>query len=138
MQQRSHAEEARYYARLHYVEPARRRRDQVLRIVSGEVHKALGLVNLYPTVCQALAGPKFLKENHLVLENRDGPPSGLGPRVTFTYRLLPEAATEEAPENSPFLRLRGAGKEVFASLGGGEVFIRREREHFYGPDGEDA
>jgi hypothetical protein len=31
-----------------------------------------------------------------------------------------------------FLRLRGIAKEVFRSLGGGEAFIRRERENFYG------
>ena len=31
------------------------------------------------------------------------------------------------PDQSPFLHLRGIGKEVFQSLGGGEAFIRGER-----------
>ncbi len=30
------------------------------------------------------------------------------------------------------LRLHGIAKDVFASLGGGEEFIRRERENWYG------
>jgi hypothetical protein len=32
------------------------------------------------------------------------------------------------------LRLRGTLKGVFQSLGGGEEFIRRERENFCGPE----
>jgi hypothetical protein len=34
------------------------------------------------------------------------------------------------------LSLRGIGKEVFAALGGGEAFLRSEREHFYDPGKE--
>jgi hypothetical protein len=33
-----------------------------------------------------------------------------------------------------FEDLRGLMKETFDSLGGGEAFFRREREHFYGHD----
>jgi hypothetical protein len=35
------------------------------------------------------------------------------------------------------MSLLGIGKEMFESLGGGEAFIRRGREHFYDAD-EDA
>jgi hypothetical protein len=57
--------------------------------------------------------------------------------VTFTYRLLDKAGkTSRQAAEWPFLRLRGIGKDVFQSLGGGEAFIRKEREQFYGP-GED-
>ena len=35
-----------------------------------------------------------------------------------------------------FEDLRGLLKEEFDSLGGGEAFLRREREHFYEPDEE--
>jgi hypothetical protein len=34
------------------------------------------------------------------------------------------------------MRLRGIGKEAFAGLGGGEAFIRKEREQFYSAEGE--
>jgi hypothetical protein len=43
----------------------------------------------------------------------------------------------EGPAEPSLLSLLGIGKEVFESLGGGEAFIRRERERFYDA-GEDA
>jgi hypothetical protein len=52
----------------------------------------------------------------------------------FTYRLADEHAAPNELQDSPLLRLWGIGKEVFASLGGGEDFIRRERERFYQHD----
>jgi hypothetical protein len=48
--------------------------------------------------------------------------------VTFTYEL--EDSEKPAGGIDAFLALRGIGKEVFASLGGGEAFIRRERAEF--------
>ena len=133
----THADRVREHARREYVEPARRRRDPTVRIVAGEVQKAVRLSNRVALVCQALKSHKFLDENHLVLEKWDGPPSGMSTTVTFTYRLLDEAGqTSSQPAEWPFLRLRGIGKDVFQSLGGGEAFIRKEREQFYGP-GED-
>jgi hypothetical protein len=54
--------------------------------------------------------------------------------VIFTYRLTDEAGqTSSESAESLFLQLRGIGKDVFQSLGGGEAFIRKEREQFYGP-----
>jgi hypothetical protein len=41
--------------------------------------------------------------------------------------------TSNGSAESLFLQLRGIAKEVFQSLGGGEAFIRKEREQFYGP-----
>jgi hypothetical protein len=121
-----------------YIEPARRRHESNIRIVAGDVQKAVGLSNLVPLVCQALRSKKFLEENHLVLEKWDGPPSGMSTTVVFTYRLVGEAGqASNQPGDGPFLRLRGIAKDVFQSLGGGEAFIRKEREQFHGPgDGE--
>jgi hypothetical protein len=134
MAQTSHADRVRDYARQKYVEPARRRHESTIRIVAGEVQKAVRLSNRVSLVCQALKSHKFLNENHLALEKWDGPPSGMSTTVVFTYRLLDEAGlTSCQPEESPFLRLRGIAKDVFQSLGGGEAFIRKERERFYGP-----
>jgi|tagenome__1003787_1003787.scaffolds.fasta_scaffold19309963_1 hypothetical protein len=135
MGQTSHADRVRDYARQKYIEPARRRHDSTIRIVAGEVQKAVRLSNRVSLVCQALKSHKFLDENHLVLERWDGPPSGMSTTVTFTYRLAEEAGQSSSrPAESPFLRLRGIAKDVFQSLGGGEAFIRKERARFYGPE----
>ena len=132
----THADRVREHARLEYIEPARRRHESTIRIVAGDVQKAMRLSNRVPLVCQALKSHKFLDENHLVLEKWGGPPSGMSTTVVFTYRLAEGGRASSQEAEWPFLRLRGIGKEVFQSLGGGEAFIRKEREEFYGP-GED-
>jgi hypothetical protein len=133
--QESPTNQVRDYVLREYIKPGRRRRDVTVRIVAGEVHRALGLNNRFPTVCNALSARKFLEENRLVLEKREGPPKGLGARVTFTFRLLDEQAPAAGePAQPSLMSLRGIGKELFESLGGGEAFIRREREHFYDAD----
>jgi len=134
----THADLVREYARLEYIEPAKARQESTIRIVAGDVQKAVRLTNRVPLVCQALKSRKFLNENHLVLEKWEGPPSGISTTVTFIYRLLDEGQQPSAkPAEWPFLRLRGIAKEVFSDLGGGEEFLRKEREQFYGP-GEGA
>jgi 5-methylcytosine-specific restriction protein B len=134
MKQDSYAERVRSYALGKYIGPGRKRREPTVRVVAGDVHRALGLSNRYPLVCNALSARKFLAQNRLALEQREGPPSGQGARVAFTYRLLDEqdpaaGATVEVPLSN----YRGIAKEVFQSLGGGEAFIRSQRERFYGP-----
>jgi hypothetical protein len=121
----------REYARRQYIEPARKHGDIMVRIVAGDVHKALGLRNRPTQVCDALRSWKFLEDNHLALMKEEGPPSGMSTTMTFTYRLL-EIGQGPNGEPDPFARLYGIGKEVFESLGGGEAFIRSERENFYG------
>jgi hypothetical protein len=91
----------------------------------------LGLHNRSPQVCSALSSGKFLEENHLALVNKEGPPGGMSTTVTFTYRLL-EGRDTPSQKPDPLARFWGIGKEVFESLGGGEAFIRSERENFYG------
>ena len=126
------ADSVREYARRVYIEPARKRGDITVRIVARDVHKALGLHNRFPLVCSALNSHKFLEENHLAVK-AEGPPSGMSPNMTFTYRLLDHNhLAQGGVETDPLLRLWGIGKEVFQELGGGEAFIRSERENFYG------
>jgi len=135
MKDESPTKQVREYVVRKYIEPGRRRRDVTVRIVAGEVHRELGLNNRFPTVCNALSARKFLEENRLVLEKREGPPKGMGARVTFTYRLLDkDAPASGEPAQPSLMSLRGIGKEIFESVGGGEAFIRREREHFYDAD----
>jgi hypothetical protein len=130
----------RKYAREKYVEPAIAKGEREVRVRAGDVHKALALKNRVPVVCQALESKLFLKENNLVLESKEGPPSGLSTSVVFTYRIEKEEPSRAAvnqpsaqgkyknPALLELLKLRGIGKELFAALGGGEEFLRSERE----------
>jgi hypothetical protein len=125
------ADRVREYAARKFVEPARRRHDPVIHISVRDVHAALGLSNRFPLVCHALRSRKFLAANRLMLEGQDGPPSGQGSRVVLSYRLVDGPGPRSLSSQPSLLSLRGLGKEVFRSLGGGEAFIRRGRERFY-------
>jgi hypothetical protein len=122
----------RQYASEEYLAAARRRGDKTVSINVGTVHKALALNNRVPLVCAALGSKKFLTENHLRLISKTGPPSGQSTTVTFTYKFDEHDEKSSIPTD-PWLALRGIAKDVFASLGGGEAFIREERANFYGP-----
>jgi len=111
-----------------YVASARRRGDRTFSVNVGAVHRALGLNNRVPLVCAALSSNKFLTRNKLRLVSRTGPPSGQSTTVTFEYEF--DDSEEPTGGLDAFLALRGIGKEVFASLGGGEAFLRRERAEF--------
>jgi hypothetical protein len=126
------AQRVREYVRREYIDVARRQHQVTVRVVAGDVHKAVGLSNRVPLVCQALKGRKFLEENHLELEKSEGPKSGLGTKVAFTYRLKAKGASPSPEPETSFVTIRGIGKKLFQSLGGGEAFIRQQRESFYG------
>jgi hypothetical protein len=121
----------RDYARQQYIDPARRRGEQTVRIVAGEVHRALRLNNLVPAVCSALRGKRFLTDNNLRLEKTEGPPSGMSTTVVFTYHIEGTQPRDKTSK-SKFLQARGIAKEVFQALGGGEAFLKAERDQFYG------
>lgn len=117
----------RHYVREHYVNPARREGRRTFRVVVGDVHKAVGLTNRVPLVCNALSSKKFLQENSLRLVGRSGPPSGQSTTVILTYEVIGNQNND--PMESLRL-LRGAGAKIFADLGGGESFLRGERSTF--------
>jgi hypothetical protein len=130
----SSADEIRSFVRRAYLEPARRQGLKHVRIIAGDVHRSLKLKNRVPNVCNALTSKSFLRDNNVVIEEESGPPSGMGTRMTYTYRLLGReheqpGAIAEAPA---FDKLRGLLKEALHSLGGGERFLQRERNSFYG------
>jgi|SRR5580658_6193960 hypothetical protein len=114
-----------------YLSPARRRREKTVTINVGAVHKALQLGNRVPLVCTALESQKFLKENRLRLISKTGPPSGQSTTVIFTYEFL-ESGPEPSGQDA-WHRLRGTLKDVFAELGGGEAYLRGERDSFRDP-----
>lgn len=110
--------------------PARRRGGRTFSVNVGAVHKALGLHNRVPLVCAALISKKFLIRNSLKLISKTGPPSGQSTTVTYTYEFI-ENKPSPLPKHDPWTRLRGALKDVFAELGGGEAYLRKERDQFF-------
>jgi hypothetical protein len=131
----SSADSIRQHAAEKYVSPARRQPYKTFCINVGGVHKDLGLHNRVPAVCSALTSRKFLTENELRLISRTGPPSGKSTTVTYTYEFLHIQKEGGKPHErqDAWNRLRGALKDVFAELGGGENYLRNERANFYGP-----
>jgi hypothetical protein len=122
----------REHAHDNYVSPAVRGRKRTFAINVGEVHAAVALRNRVPLVCQALRSEKFLRANSLRLVSTAGPPSGQSTTVTYTYEFVGAENPSSAPDDS-WSQLRGALKDVFAELGGGEAYLRSERSDFYGP-----
>jgi hypothetical protein len=132
-------EMTRNHVILNYVEPARLRGEQIIRVRVGDVQKALGWTNRTPSVFSPLSSQGFQQEAGLrLVEKIGGPPSG-GPSTTvqFVYRVL-EPPLQVAPNaevvssGSGLMALYGLCSETFKALGGGEAFLRRERE--WGPD----
>ena len=127
---KSVSDSVRQYASDKYVRPTRHRGKQTLSINVGEVHRAVALRNRVPLVCQALESDKFLQANELKLISKTGPPSGQSTTVTYTYEFIDTKPS--SPKEDPWARLRGALRDVFAELGGGEQYLRAERDNFYG------
>jgi hypothetical protein len=126
---KSVSDAVREYATDTYVRPTLRRGGRTVSINVGEVHKAVALRNRVPLVCQALESAKFLKANELELISKTGPASGQSTTVTYTYEFI-NAKSSSSKENA-WVSLRGALADVFAELGGGEQYLRAERENFY-------
>ena len=120
----------REHAARTYVKAAKQRGLKEFTIRAGDVHREMGFKeNRVPAVCSALKSQKFLIENGLRLLEQSGPPSGMSTTVRMTYEFT-EVSGDESQRSRPdsFLALRGILREVFQELGGGENFIRKERE----------
>jgi hypothetical protein len=119
------------YGKNAYVLPARRRNQMRFSIRAGDVVRELRLSGRTPAVCSALKSREFLRHNNLQLVERTGPESGQSTTVTYTYEFID--AKPSSQKEDPWKRLRGALKDVFAELGGGESYLRGERDNFYAP-----
>lgn len=128
------ADRIRSHVGQQYVEPARRRGDMTITVVAGAVLRDLQLGGDYAaSVCSALRARKFLKDNNLELVKAVGPKSMMSTTTAFTYRLLQRAESgRRGSTRSAVWDLLGAGRDTFAALGGGERWLREERESFYG------
>ena len=126
---RSDSDSVRHHAVDVYLRNARRQGETTFSINVGEVHRALGFHNRVPLVCAALTSKKFLSENELRLISRTGPPSGQSTTVTYSYEILGGKRHSSTKQDS-WAALRGTLKGVFADLGGGESYLRKERDSF--------
>jgi hypothetical protein len=81
----------RSFAAKNYIQPALEHGDRLIAVPVNAVEsqlKELGLpAGRTPMVCSALRGRKFQKDNGIVLDHWDGPPSGQSTTVIFYYRL---------------------------------------------------
>lgn len=127
------ADKIRTHGLERYVVPAREKKLTSFSIRAGDVLTEMGMGgDRAPAVCSALKTHQFLEENHLLLVDVVGPKSGQSTTVTYTYRFADMAASP-ATRDDAWGRLRGALKDVFAEMGGGEAYLRAERSGFYGP-----
>lgn len=119
-----------------YVQPARRRGEKSIRIRVGNVLKELGWTNRTPSVFSTLSSQAFQRDAGLeLIEKIGGPPSG-GPSTTWTfvYRILdgePNSAGKRetiVPNGAGLMDLAGICAEVFSQFGGGETFLKSERD----------
>ncbi len=129
------ADSIRLHGREKYVVPARERLQKQFSIRTGDVLRDMKLNGRVPAICSALKTREFLDENGLRLVSRTGPPSGQSTTVTYTYEFVDPQRDGDGrtDRQDAWNRLRGALKDVFAELGGGENYLRNERANFYGP-----
>ena len=129
----------RTYVVERYIEPARRRGAKAVTVVAREVLRGLGYDgDQAPAVCSALPVQKFLKEQGLTVDVQ-GPPSKQSTTTTFTFHFSGRKKPDGGRRALDAIRdLRGVGRETFAALGGGEQWLRRERESFPEADAADG
>ena len=123
------SEDVREYVERRYIDDSRKKGVKRFTVNAGEVHRGLGLQNRVPLVCTALQSQKFLDRHGLKLVEKSGPASGLSTKLNLTFEFSDEQPRPVGLLDA-FLSLRGIARDTFASLGGGENFLRREREQF--------
>lgn len=124
------ADRIRVYGRERYVLPARQRKHKRFSIKVGDVVRELKMTGRTPAVCSALKTREFLQNNDLHLVDTSGPKSGQSTTVVYTYEFVGAKQPSLTAVDS-WGRLRGALKDVFTELGGGEAYLRAERSNFY-------
>jgi hypothetical protein len=81
----SQADRIRQFVLDRYVSPARAKGESKITIRAGDVHRAMGLANRMPAVCNAIGGNRFEDIARATLINRTGPANGAN--VYFEFRL---------------------------------------------------
>jgi hypothetical protein len=124
------ADRIREYATERYVLPARQQKQRRFSIRVGDVVRELKMSRAVPAVCSALKTGEFRERNDLRLVDIIGPKSGQSTTVVYTYEFA-DTKPSPPPAEDSWSRLRGALKDVLADLGGGEAYVRGERNNFH-------
>ncbi len=80
-----------------FFEPAKATGRSSVTIRAGDVHRMMGLSNIYPAVCSALRGNKLQAEANVRFLGQEGPLNGAN--VLFRYRLTGARAHKESNPN---------------------------------------
>ena len=102
----SHADKIRKYITDQLVEPARGRGETSIEIMSGDVHKSMGLKNALPAVCSVLEGAALAQLANMTLVERHSPIGSDKPSSTIRYRFALEGASVVAIDRNAFDRLK--------------------------------
>jgi hypothetical protein len=116
------------HGRERYVLSALDRKEKSFSIRAGDVVRELKMNGRAPAVCSALKSREFLQDNNLRLVQKSGPKSGQSTTVVYTYEFVNTHPASQKEDS--WMRLRGALKDVYAELGGGEAYLRNERDNF--------
>lgn len=81
------ADDIREHVKKNYIDPARRRGERTVTFRASDIHRAMGLQNHFPSVCQAIDSDKFIDFASVALFKRTGPPKSSS--VRWTFDLLP-------------------------------------------------
>ncbi|MBY6014698.1 AAA family ATPase [Qipengyuania gaetbuli] len=101
----SEADRIRQHVADNHANPARRRGERQFSVVSGDIHRDLGLANAMPAVCSALDSRKFAELIDGELVDRVGPANSS--TVRFTFSLNAEEAFDIAAAERELKRRYG-------------------------------
>lgn len=127
------SEEVQRYFQSNYVIPARQRGQTTVEVKAGELHNKLGWTRRIPVVCAALTSQKLQRCVGVRLKEKSGPPSGQSPTVVFRYEILDQEQKRETRHtrtHGGLLEMYGIAADLYREVGGGEAFIRSQRENF--------
>jgi hypothetical protein len=77
------ADQIREHVKINYIEPARRRGDEIVTIRGGDIHQEMGLKSRQPAVSAALGSNKFEDLCQVRKIRVEGPINGANARFTF-------------------------------------------------------
>jgi len=124
------------FVRANYVDPARLRGQATIEIKAGDIHSGLRWSRRVPLVCSALSSQKFQSAVGVkLLGTKDAPPSGLSTRTIYRYEVLDREAQiwpdgDPPPPKRGLLAAYGVATHLYRQVGGGDAFLKSERENF--------
>jgi len=124
------------FVRANYVHPAREQGKTTVDVKVGDIHSGLRWSRRVPLVCSALSSRKFQNAVGVrLIETRDAPPSGLSTRTIYRYEILDRQDPaglrgDPPPPKRGLLAAYGVAAHLYRQVGGGDAFLKAERENF--------